>query len=162
MAKGDHIFIWCGNSIVPTFTHHGIDCGDGSVIHFTSNDNKKSNLVIQKTSLVSFAANNVKSKKEVYALDYEFLGIPFDKPDVVIQRAENLIGEEQYNLFQNNCEHFAFFCKTGVKNSYQIDKLKEDGLVLRVASSAYMWSIGSLINQFFGTKPQKYRKVKVR
>ena len=29
MAIGDHIFVQCTG-----YSHHGIDCGDGSVIHF--------------------------------------------------------------------------------------------------------------------------------
>ncbi|MBW4674054.1 MAG: lecithin retinol acyltransferase family protein [Desmonostoc geniculatum HA4340-LM1] len=62
MATGDHIFIWGGNPIVPTFTHHGIDCGNDRVIHFTGLNNKIKP-VIQQTSLVTFASNNVKGKK---------------------------------------------------------------------------------------------------
>ncbi|MBD2446587.1 lecithin retinol acyltransferase family protein [Nostoc sp. FACHB-152] len=161
MAKGDHIFVWCGNSIIPTHTHHGIDCGNGTVIHFAGNKNKKNTFVITKTSLVSFAAGNVKSQKEVYALNYDVLGIPYDLPDLVIQRAENFIGKGEYHLFENNCEHFAFFCKTGIKKSYQIEKLIEDGVQGRVASSAYMWSIGVLINNLFKASPQKYKKIRV-
>lgn len=161
MSKGDHIFIWCGNSIIPHFTHHGIDCGDGSVIHFTGNNSKKNNFVITRTSLVSFAAGNVKGRKEVYVLDYDVLGIPYDLPDAVIQRAENFIGKGEYNLIDNNCEHFAFFCKTGIKESYQIRKLMEDGLLRRGFSSIYMWSLGILINQLFGNYPQKYKTIRV-
>ena len=36
MAKGDHLyfsFLFNGNPI----THHGVDCGDGYVIHYESN-----------------------------------------------------------------------------------------------------------------------------
>jgi hypothetical protein len=33
MTKGDHIYINCG-----AFTHHGIDCGDGTVIHYTNTE----------------------------------------------------------------------------------------------------------------------------
>jgi hypothetical protein len=161
MATGDHIFIWGGNSIVPTFTHHGIDCGNDRVIHFTGLNNKIKP-VIQQTSLVAFASSNVKGKKEVYALDYDVLGIPYDAPDIVIQRAKSFIGEGKYNLFENNCEHFAFFCKTGINKSYQIEKLIEDGLHGRAVSSLYLWSIGSLINHFFGNQQRKYRRIPVK
>lgn len=48
-----------------------------------------------------------------------------DLPDIVIQRAESQINKPGYNLFDNNCEHFAFWCKTG-KNpkSHQVDNAK--------------------------------------
>ncbi|XP_071849461.1 uncharacterized protein [Apostichopus japonicus] len=41
-------------------------------------------------------------------------------PDLVIVRAVSRLGKEGYNLFTNNCEHFATFCKTGVYRSDQI------------------------------------------
>ncbi len=56
----------------------------------------------------------------------------------------------------------AFFFKTGIKKSYQIEKLIQDGLHGRVVSSLYIWSIGSLINQFFGNQQRKYRRIRVK
>jgi hypothetical protein len=41
-------------------------------------------------------------------------------PDVVIHRAETRLGERNYNLIFNNCEHFATWCKTGVSHSSQV------------------------------------------
>lgn len=40
--------------------------------------------------------------------------------DVVIQRAESRLGENAYDLFDNNCEHFATWCKTGIHISEQV------------------------------------------
>ena len=36
MAKGDHLFVYCGG-----YSHHGIDVGDGNVIHFDSTPFRK-------------------------------------------------------------------------------------------------------------------------
>jgi hypothetical protein len=33
---------------------------------------------------------------------------------------------DKYNLWSNNCEHVAFWCKTGKAQSYQIDKVKRE------------------------------------
>ena len=44
--------------------------------------------------------------------------------DETIRRARSRLGEEAYNLFENNCEHFAIWCKTGVSESYQVSALK--------------------------------------
>jgi len=38
----------------------------------------------------------------------------------VLKRARSRIGETKYNLLSNNCEHFATWCKTGVKYCSQI------------------------------------------
>jgi hypothetical protein len=39
---------------------------------------------------------------------------------VVIGRAESRLGEQRYDLFFNNCEHFATWCKTGRSESAQL------------------------------------------
>jgi len=38
----------------------------------------------------------------------------------VLQRAKSRLGERKYNLLVSNCEHFATWCKTGVKYCSQI------------------------------------------
>lgn len=44
-------------------------------------------------------------------------------PEETVQRARSRLGEKEYNLLLNNCEHFAIWCKTGLSKSYQIEKL---------------------------------------
>jgi hypothetical protein len=76
------------------------------VIHYT-----KSQATISRTSWASFA-----SGMEVFVRRYGNC----DTPDVVIQRAESRLGENTYHLFNNNCEHFAKWCKTGIRVSEQV------------------------------------------
>lgn len=47
-----------------------------------------------------------------------------DPVDTVVERAIKALGKEKYCLFTNNCEHFAFYCKTGIKKSEQIKNTK--------------------------------------
>ena len=47
---------------------------------------------------------------------------PFS-PQETIERARSKLGEQGYDLLLNNCEHFAFWCKTGVAKSSQIDDI---------------------------------------
>jgi hypothetical protein len=42
----------------------------------------------------------------------------------VIQRAESRLGEVEYGIFENNCEHFATWCVTGEANSAQVDRAR--------------------------------------
>lgn len=44
-------------------------------------------------------------------------------PEETIERAKSKIGEAEYNLATNNCEHFALWCKTGVATSFQVKKV---------------------------------------
>ena len=104
MAKGDHIYIKTG-----LITHHGIDCGDGSVIHYRG---KQKGGIITQTSYKEFAQG-----KQVYVkccYDYKF------SADAIVKRAKRRLHEPNYHPIFNNCEHFATDCKTGQPDSQQI------------------------------------------
>ncbi len=90
------------------YQHHGIDCGDGSVIHYR----KVGTATVSRTSFKAFAQGN-----PVYTFPQSVSFIP----DVVLKRAESRLGEQRYNLFFNNCEHFANWCKIGKTISPQLD-----------------------------------------
>ena len=42
-------------------------------------------------------------------------------PSKTVERARSKLGEDGYNIVFNNCEHFAIWCKTGVKESHQVN-----------------------------------------
>ena len=109
MAKGDRIYVYRNwGQLEGLYQHHGIDCGDGTVIHY-----RKPSEVIERTSYATFSQGN-----PVYVVEY---GDGFGyTPDAVVERAKSRLGEHDYNLLFNNCEHFASWCKTGVNQSRQI------------------------------------------
>ena len=108
MARGDQIYtIREFINIQGVYEHHGIDCGDGYVIHY-----RKKNETISRTSMDTFTQG-----KKVYVKLYQTCYIP----DVVVQRAESRLGEQKYNLLFNNCEHFATWCKIGKVYSQQVE-----------------------------------------
>ena len=92
------------------YEHHGIDCGDGSVIHYS----KVGEATVSRTAQATFARGGL-----VYVKPQPTAFIP----SVVIARAESRLGEQQYDLFFNNCEHFANWCKTGRNECFQISNL---------------------------------------
>lgn len=49
-----------------------------------------------------------------------------------VKRAMSRIGEENYNLVTNNCEHFAMWCKTGVAESSQVKNIVRAALATEV------------------------------
>ena len=108
MARGDQIYVMRDIMGVP-YQHHGIDCGDGTVIHYR----KVGTATVSRTSMQAFARSN-----PVYTLSRAVSFIP----QVVITRAESRLGEQRYNLFFNNCEHFANWCKTGNSVSPQLSE----------------------------------------
>lgn len=108
MGRGDQIY-----TLEPlvnfngVYEHHGIDCGDGTVIHL-----RKSNEIITRTPF-----SELMGGKKVYVKHYSSSFVP----DVVIHRAQSRLGEKaNYNLLFNNCEHFATWCKIGRPYSQQV------------------------------------------
>lgn len=109
MAKGDRIYVYRNwKHLEGLYQHHGIDCGDGTVIHY-----RKPSEVIEQTSYATFSRGN-----PVYVVEYGN-GFVYTT-DAVVERAKSRLGEKQYNLLFNNCEHFASWCKTGESHSRQI------------------------------------------
>ena len=107
MARGDQIYAIREILGIP-YEHHGIDCGDGTVIHYS----KVGEAEIALTTREAFARSG-----RVYVKDQPTAFIS----DVVIERAESRLGERQYDLFFNNCEHFANWCKTGRSECEQLN-----------------------------------------
>ncbi|MEO1391251.1 MAG: lecithin retinol acyltransferase family protein, partial [Cyanobacteria bacterium J06634_6] len=66
---------------------------------------------VSRTSFASFARGG-----PVYQVPQSTAFIP----EVVVKRAKTRLGEKDYNLFFNNCEHFANWCKTGRNESRQL------------------------------------------
>src|SRR5262245_27520551 len=116
MARGDHII----NPIV-AYAHHGIDLGDGTVVHWTKPADETNRCgpardqqlaEIRHTSLAEFAGSH-----PVWVREYAHC---FDS-ETVVARALALVGQRGYDLADNNCEHFACWCKTGRHHSQQVN-----------------------------------------
>jgi hypothetical protein len=109
MAWGDQIYVFRElANLGGMYKHHGIDFGDGTVVHY-----RKPSEIIERTSFDTFSRGH-----QVYVREYP-VGFCFI-PQVVIERAESRLGEHKYNLLFNNCEHFATWCKTGISDSKQV------------------------------------------
>lgn len=106
MAKGDHIKV---DRFL--YWHHGIDNGNGTVVHFTGEPGNKSDAEIKITIIEEFLNGGVP-----VIVNYSIAR----PPDDVIQTALSYVGQKGYNLIFNNCEHFARFCKTGDFKSEQV------------------------------------------
>lgn len=116
IQPGDHLYYSCG-----LYEHHGIYCGDilyknrhykEVVIHF---EGKHKRGQIRGISYNRFAYNRQVGVDQ-HEKDSCFT------PETVIRRAINRLGEPDYNLFGNNCEHFARWCKTGKSISNQVNE----------------------------------------
>ena len=108
MARGDHIYVRRGRH----YSHHGIDCGDGTVIHFVGARGTVRH--IARTPFEDFAAG---SPVRVHGHEQRL------SPDETIRMAESRVGSSGYHLVRNNCEHFAAWSCTGRAASSQVRRL---------------------------------------
>ncbi len=118
MAAGDLIYVkseWKG---IP-FRHFGIDLGDGRVMHLASDRHESQagptdlqSMKVRRTSLEAFSGGR----------EIEVVSVSNPLPiEETIRRALSREGEAFYHLTEENCEHFARWCKSGDEVSFQVD-----------------------------------------
>ena len=107
MAAADHLEVPRQHGL---FNHHGIDLGDGTVAHYLEGRE------ILRSSLEEFSQG-----QPLRLISYA----EASPVGVTLRRAMGRLGEQDYNLLFNNCEHFATWCKTGRHRSGQVDSVLE-------------------------------------
>ena len=132
--KGDVIFCRRGISL---YKHFGIYIGKGMVIHFADKSGafNGESAVVHETSLENFAQGDdvkvMRFPREYHAGSCFREEENRDKyhlqsPEETVARAKSKLGmrgvdDDGYNLFLNNCESFALWCKTNVGESQQLN-----------------------------------------
>ncbi len=90
------------------FLHHGIDLGDGTVAHY-----------LEGREILRSPREHFSRGQPITAVDYPEGSC--SPAGVTLRRAMGRLGEQNYNLLFNNCEHFAHWCKTGRHRSSQVE-----------------------------------------
>ena len=108
MYKGQHLYIKKASG---TYTHHGLGIGGDRVIHYSGlADNLTNEGVIEEISLEDFAQGKEISIKPHLLRKHN--------PNAIIRGGLRL-GEAQYHVLHNNCEHFVEWCISGEHQSKQ-------------------------------------------
>lgn len=97
------------------YAHHGIDLGDGTVIHFSEAGKKYGQAKVVRAPLADF----LKGGKPRVVGYSPGRALPVEKT-IALALAE--LGASGYSLSWNNCEHFATYCKTGRRESRQVKR----------------------------------------
>lgn len=125
MAKGDHLYV---EGLVD---HHGIDCGDGTVIHYSASLKGGLGRIIRVST--SEFADRKPIRIKNYPKNYS--------RDEIVRGAKERLGEASYDPYHNNCEHFVYWCTTGKSECYQWDH------VLTAASGTAAAGLGLVSTQ---------------
>ena len=117
--------MWINPFTGHVYEHHGIYIGNNEVI-----DLSKKRGTVGNTSFKDFVGES----KKFRIIEYSYPTYDVEK---TIKIARSYIGETQYHFVNNNCEHFAVFCKTGIKRSEQFANIpKSLSLGIRVTPAA--------------------------
>lgn len=111
MALGDQLRVYRGG-----YWHHGIDSGNGNIIHFGMGSNWKAE--VAEVPFPSFT----KGSTLVERLPARHS--PFS-PDEIVARARAMIGRQPYNFALHNCESLAGFCQGLEPDSPQVRSMKQ-------------------------------------
>lgn len=109
MYKGQHLYIKKASG---TYTHHGIGLDDDRVIHYSGLANDLSTPgIIEEISLDEFSqGKEIQIKPHIDRKHSD---------EAAIIRAGLRLGESQYHILHNNCEHFVRWCISGSHQSDQ-------------------------------------------
>jgi hypothetical protein len=131
VAGGDRLRVerrLAGSTVA--YMHHGIDVGDGTVVHARPDDfrNPLAGGRVERTSYAAFAGGGDVLVTTEPAATYP--------PDEIVARALAHVGREGYCPVVDNCEHFATWCATGERTSRQVEIVLEriGGAAARVAT----------------------------
>jgi hypothetical protein len=96
------------------YTHHGIYVGHGSVIHYAGFSRSRRAGPVEEVNVIEFAFGH-----PLYIVDH-----PRARYSVlqIVQRARSRLGEHEFRLLSNNCEHFCNWCISGYHRSEQVER----------------------------------------
>jgi Lecithin retinol acyltransferase len=96
------------------YTHHGMYVGRGRVVHYSGLSGFWQCGPVEEVSLARFTARH-----PVRIVDHDR---PMYSAVEIVGRARSRIGENDYRLLTNNCEHFCNGCLHGVSRSAQVER----------------------------------------
>ena len=104
--------------------HHAIYIDNGEILHFTGGHNNYDprNATIVKDTIFNFE-NTAKKRNSPIYVNYNN---NIDNKENVLKRCDEVLGEKNYCIITNNCEHLVNYCITGIKKSDQVEGIVKD------------------------------------
>jgi hypothetical protein len=97
------------------YWHHGVYVGKDRVVHYSGFSGGLWQCgPVEEVSLAQFARGHA-----VRIIEHPE---PPYSPAEIVRRARSRIGENDYRLLTNNCEHFCNWCLSGVSHSAQVQR----------------------------------------
>jgi hypothetical protein len=96
------------------YEHHGIYVGRGMVVHYGGFCQLLHSGPVEEVTLSRFSMG-----RAVRIVEHSESKYP---PQEIVLRARSRLGENEYHMLRNNCEHFCNWCITGRSRSAQVER----------------------------------------
>lgn len=96
------------------YNHHGVYVGDGKVVHYAGFCRRWRTGPVEEVTLLGFSVGHTIRIVEHPTCTYS--------PREIVDRARSRLGERDYRLLTNNCEHFCNWCIRGLSRSAQAER----------------------------------------
>lgn len=96
------------------YTHHGIYVGGGQVVHYSGLSRGWRRGPVEIVSFAEFSLGHNFWAKCTKSARYTGLQ--------AAERALSRLGEDDYRIMTNNCEHFCAWCLDGQSRSHQVER----------------------------------------
>lgn len=113
------------------YEHHGIYVGNGQVIHYAGFSRRQRRRPVECISIHCFACG--------FSVTVQRDASPCYDGEEVARRASSRLGESDYRLLTNNCEHFCSWCLFGKCRSAQVEACMKSPMRAARALFNLMW-----------------------
>jgi hypothetical protein len=96
------------------YNHHGVYVGRGRVVHYAGLSGFWQGGPVEEVSLSRFVNGHPMRIVDHFESPYS--------PEEIVRRARSRLGENDYRLLTNNCEHFCNWCVSGISRSAQVEE----------------------------------------
>lgn len=132
------------------YRHYGIDVGDDKIIYFGNIEGEsalESRILLANREEFSDGAEILECFRATYSYD----------ADEIVERAYTQLGSDfdGYDLINNNCEHFARWCASGIRTSSQVFFRSDNQDIVEKAIERLfepLVGLGSRLDEYFGLK----------
>jgi Lecithin retinol acyltransferase len=126
------------------YRHHGIYIGGGKVVHYAGLQRGLRRGPVEEVTIEEFAKG--------HPIQLLPGALSTFHSHEVVQRARSRVGENEWRLLTNNCEHFCEWCVRGEARSYQAEALLSlPGRLLRE-----VW--GSIVPPLWHSHPRRCKQ----
>ncbi len=108
------------------YRHYGVYAGHGKVIHYAGTHGDWSgDRSVREVPLKDFMRDAEQYMICAFPVHCDVPGYHLFSKKETVQRACSRLGEHEYDLIFNNCEHFAIWCRTNVAESKQTKRVED-------------------------------------